>query len=162
MPTSGTAVPSSTVSSKRTRCGDVDAVADPAVSIASPVLVDPDGGVQEAGQRALPTGWTTAARRPPDPGALADVDFASAACWVMRRDEHERLGGFDPAYHPAYFEDVDLAFRARQLGGRTIVHGDARLTHLSGGGTSETANPDAQHAEFVRGHPEIRWRRHHD
>ena len=76
----------------------------------------------------------------------------------MRRDEHERLGGLDPAYHPAYFEDVDLAFRARRLGGRTVVHGGARLTHLSGGGTSEAANPGAQHDEFARRHPDVRWR----
>ncbi len=136
----------------------LDAIADPDVSVAAPVLVDPDGGVQEAGQRVLPTGWTVAARRPPADDSLMDVDFSSAACWVIRRDEHERLGGFDPAYHPAYFEDVDLAFRARRHGGRTVVHTGARLSHLSGGGTSETANPGAQHAEFVRRHPDIRWR----
>ena len=133
------------------------ALDDPSVSIVSPVLVEPDGALQEAGQRVLSSGWTTPNRvRPAD--RVVDVDFASAACWVFRRVDHERLGGFDPAYHPAYFEDVDLAFRARAMGGRTVVHGGTRLTHIGGGGTSEAANPGAQHDEFVRRHPDVRWR----
>ena len=52
-----------------------------------------------------------------------DVDYASAACWLMRRSMFLELGGFDPAYAPAYFEDPDLAFtaRARGLASRLVV-----------------------------------------
>lgn len=132
------------------------ALLDRTISIAAPVLVDPDGGVQEAGQRVLANGWTRPQRHPP--AGLADVDFASAACWVVRRDEHERLGGFDPAFHPAYFEDADLAFRARAMGGRIVVHGDARLTHLGGAGTPGSADPTEQHRRFLERHPEVTWR----
>ena len=45
-----------------------------------------------------------------------DVDYASAACWLMRRSVFLELGGFDPAFAPAYFEDPDLAFTARSRG----------------------------------------------
>jgi GT2 family glycosyltransferase len=132
------------------------AVLDRTNSIAAPVLLDTEGSVQEAGQRILADGWTVADRHPA--AGIAEVDFASAACWVVTRDEHERLGGFDPAYHPAYFEDADLAFRARELGGRVVVHGGSRLTHVGGAGTPGTADPTEQHARFLQRHPEVAWR----
>jgi GT2 family glycosyltransferase len=132
------------------------ALDEPGVSIVAPVLLDSDGGVQEAGQRIGPDGWTAAGRLPSVHGVV-DVDFASAACWLMRRDEHERLGGFDAAFHPAYFEDADLAFRARSLGGRVVVHTDARLVHLVGTGTPGAADPTFQHDRFVARWPAIRW-----
>lgn len=38
------------------------------------------------------------------------------AIFVCRRDQFIQLGGFDPRYKPFYWEDVDLDFKARQLG----------------------------------------------
>jgi hypothetical protein len=64
-----------------------------------------------------------------------DVDYASAACWLTRRAVFNSLGGFDPAYAPAYFEDPDLAFTARARGlvsrlvvDRPVVHAHATAT----------------------------------
>lgn len=126
-------------------------------SIVAPVLLDPDGSVQEVGQRILSNGHT----RPNTelgPGSI-EVDYASAACWLIERDEHERLGGFDPAYHPAYFEDVDLALRARRNGGGTVVNRDVTVVHRRGSGTPDDPVPAMRQLEtLLRTWPEIAWR----
>lgn len=127
--------------------------------IAAPVMLEADGRVQEAGQSIAADGTTRAITGRPAPGSVVEVDYASAACWVMRRDEHEALGGFDPAYHPAYFEDVDLAWRCRERGGRCVVVGSSTVVHDRGRGTPDRAAPaDAQLAVFRRRWPEVAWR----
>jgi GT2 family glycosyltransferase len=76
----------------------------------------------------------------------------------MTREVHERLGGFDPAYHPAYFEDVDLALRARAHGWRVVVHPGVTVVHHRGTGTPGRAAPaSAQREILLRRWPEIRW-----
>ena len=115
-------------------------------SIVAPRLVNPDGSLQEAGQSLS----TTALPRPcTDLVAVASettaADYASAACWLMTRSLHERCGGFDPRFHPAYYEDVDLALRVRLLGGGTII-ADAEVTHLLGKSTDDDA-PHPMHEQ---------------
>jgi len=114
----------------------VAALDDPRVAIAAPPLLNPDGTVQEAGQVIFSDGGTEPIGGPRlwtgDRNAIwfdRDVHYASAACWVLRRATYDRLGGFDPAYFPAYFEDADLAMRAAQQGlvtrlvvARPVVH----------------------------------------
>ena len=138
----------------------VDAVgSEPgAPRIAAPMLVDADGHVQEAGQRLYRTGATAPILRP----AVADepfaVDYASAACWVMTRLTHEQVGGFDATYHPAYFEDVDLALRVRRAGGRCVVVPSVQLVHHRGGGTPDEAAPaSAQRDRLLERWPAVRW-----
>ena len=104
-------------------------------SIIAPRLRNLDGSIQEAGQ-TLSTAGDTAPRLDATPHCDAvTVDYASAACWLMTRSLHERCGGFDPRFHPAYYEDVDFALRVRLLGGSTIV-ADADVTHLRGSSTA--------------------------
>lgn len=115
-------------------------------TIVAPVLVDPDGTIQEAGQTLDRT--ATAWANVNDPGgAVIDVEYASAACWLVRRADHDRIGGFDPAYHPAYYEDVDYAWRVRRDGGRTAVHGGVRVVHHRGSGTP--GHPPALDAQLA-------------
>ncbi len=124
----------------------LDAVADPTVGIAAPVLVWPDGRVQEAGVRLFRDGGTApetelagiaaaAADDATGEAGAVDVDYSSAACWAVRREVLEQVGGFDAAFHPAYYEDIDLALRVHGAGLRTVVCPDARLVHLHGGST---------------------------
>lgn len=138
----------------------VDAVSSSgAPTIASPVLLNGDGSLQEAGQRLDAAAHTSPLLDRPAPGEIIEVDYASAACWVVDRDVHEALGGFDPAYHPAYFEDVDLALRSAATGGRSVVVGSSTMTHLSGmGAPGPTAPANAQRAVLLERHASIRWR----
>lgn len=99
--------------------------------IVAPRLVGPDGALDEAGQRVGPDGKTHPRRHDAE-----RVDYASAACWVLRRSLYDDLGGFDAAYHPAYYEDVDFAFRVARVGGGTMVHPDVTLVHHRGSGST--------------------------
>lgn len=63
------------------------------------------------------------------------------AAAMVRRDVFEALGGFDESFF-CYNEDVDLAFRARLLGHRTVQLREAAVDHMgyaSSGRRSEFA-----------------------
>ena len=108
-------------------------------------LVDEAGALQEAG-------WAIGRDGVPFPlgrGAPADdprwafrreVDYGSAACFLVRTAEFRDLGGFDDAYAPGYYEDADLCARLAKRGRRTIVEPAARVVHLEyGSGSLERA-----------------------
>jgi GT2 family glycosyltransferase len=51
-----------------------------------------------------------------EPPAGAAVEQPAAAALLLRRQALEAVGGFDPGYYPAWFEDVDLARRLARAG----------------------------------------------
>jgi GT2 family glycosyltransferase len=58
-------------------------------------------------------------RGAPDTGAFEQaeaVPFVTGGALAITRAAYEALGGFDPGFHPVYFEDVDLCWRARAAG----------------------------------------------
>ena len=77
------------------------------------------------------------------PGTLTvrELDYVSGASLAIRRDLFEQLGGFDEHFAPAYYEDVDLAFRVRAAGYRVLYAPLSRVVHFEGmgAGTDETA-----------------------
>ena len=84
---------------------------------------------------------TTAPRRLlPDTDEPVEVDHASAACWLMRTADFRALGGFDPAFHPAYFEDVDFGWRARLSGHRITYSREAAVRHRSAATSGRLGN----------------------
>lgn len=107
-------------------------------AIVAPRLINADGSIQECGQQLLSNGHTR-----PITDDTTPPDYASAACWMMFRLLHERAGGFDSRFHPAYFEDVDFALRVRRLGGETRI-ADAEVVHLLGGSTADADTPPAE------------------
>ena len=62
------------------------------------------------------------------------VDQVMGAFFLMRRSLFESLCGFDERFF-VYFEEVDLSFRARQAGWRSVYLADVQAFH-AGGGTS--------------------------
>jgi N-acetylglucosaminyl-diphospho-decaprenol L-rhamnosyltransferase len=59
------------------------------------------------------------------------VEQPAAAALAIRRSAFEATGGFDPAFSPAWFEDVDLCARLLRLG--AILYWPAsRFVHLGG------------------------------
>ncbi len=59
-----------------------------------------------------------------------EVDFASGACFVLKRDLFELTGGFDESIF-MYAEDVDLSFRIRLLNKKIRYVPSAIINHYS-------------------------------
>ncbi len=57
------------------------------------------------------------------------VPTISGACFYMSREDFNRLGGFDERYF-LHVEDIDLCWRARQMGGAVVFAPDATVVHL--------------------------------
>jgi GT2 family glycosyltransferase len=101
-----------------------------------PKIVHPNGELLEAGCFIRPDGWGIQVGKSgmPLPPGWADatriVDYCSGACLLMRRDAFLALGGFDPIFDPAYFEDADLAVRLRAIGLFTYYCGATAVRHL--------------------------------
>lgn len=109
----------------------------------APRLVAPDGTPQARWQlKPLPSAaslvahaffWnpTRGPRREPLEGER--VEQPAAAALALRRAAFEAVGGFDAGYHPAWFEDVDLARRLAARGERVVYLPVATFVHRGGG-----------------------------
>lgn len=65
---------------------------------------------------------------------VEEVPSASGCAAVYRKSMLDELGGFDERFF-AYYEDLDLAWRARRKGWRCVYVPSARVVHM-GGATS--------------------------
>lgn len=137
---------------------------------AGPRLLYPDGRVQEAGAFILPSGWPL---RQGNGGVLIDnrfeqgnhvVDYCSAACLLLRKDVFLSIGGFDPLFDPAYFEDVDLALRLRSIGLYTYFCADADAYHHENSTSSKVwSSPELNNVVAANHHKFLgRWQRYLD
>jgi len=91
----------------------------------APKLVGPGGESQAGWQlRRLPSPWRLLLQAFPfagmpeeeEPESGAPVEQPAAAALAFRREAFESVGGFDAGFHPAWFEDVDLARRMKTAG----------------------------------------------
>jgi N-acetylglucosaminyl-diphospho-decaprenol L-rhamnosyltransferase len=67
--------------------------------------------------------------RPAELDRSRAVDQVIGAFFLIRRELFERLGGFDPRYF-IYYEEVDLALRARNQGARSYFLHEATVMHV--------------------------------
>lgn len=63
---------------------------------------------------------------------------AGGGCAAFRRAMYVALGGFDPLYRPAYWEDTDLSYRAWRRGWRVIYEPASVIYHRVGATLDET------------------------
>ncbi len=61
---------------------------------------------------------------------IAEVPYVTGAALAIRREILERLGGLDEDFFPAYYEEVDLCRRVRQLGLKVLYLPAAVGYHL--------------------------------
>jgi GT2 family glycosyltransferase len=127
--------------------------AEPRAGMVGPVF----GGDADRYHAALPGAATMLARifvgsfgerrQPsPPPGGLAEVEQPSGACFVVKRELWEEVGGFDEGFF-LWYEDVDLAKRLRDAGHRNLVAGSARVEHA---GARAFAQIDPRRQQAIR------------
>jgi GT2 family glycosyltransferase len=103
----------------------------------APRLLDEDGAPQAGWQlRRLPGLGTLLGYccfvEPgalPEPPAGSRVEQPAACALLLRRDAFQAAGGMDGGFWPAWFEDVDLARRLRDLGETIRYWPDATFRH---------------------------------
>ncbi|MGH8963737.1 MAG: glycosyltransferase family 2 protein [Actinomycetes bacterium] len=61
----------------------------------------------------------------------SEVDWVSGCCMVLPRQAWDEMGGFDERYF-IYVEDMDLCFRLRKSGWRTLFEPNATVVHVGG------------------------------
>jgi GT2 family glycosyltransferase len=127
------------------------------------------GGDTDRYHAALPGAATMLARifagsfgeRPqpsPGPGAVVEVGQPSGACFLVRRETWEEVGGFDEGFF-LWYEDVDLAKRLHDAGYRNLIAGSAQVGHV---GAEAFVQVDRQEQQAIRlGSVERYIRLHH-
>jgi len=113
-------------------------------AIVGPRIVRPDASVYPshrvfpnvwlAGAHALLSTWwehNPATKRYRAPHPDGSVDWVSGACFLVRRDAFEAVGGFDERYF-MFAEDMALCWSLAQHGWRVGASDEAVVTHVEG------------------------------
>ncbi|MBO1324892.1 glycosyltransferase [Acetobacter sp. TBRC 12305] len=128
-------------------------------------LVRTNGLLQEAGSIIWRDGSVQGYLRDqspdtPEANFVRSVDYCSGAFLMVRTAPLRQLGGFDPAYAPAYFEETDLCVRLREAGWDVVYDPAVVVLHYEYGtssfvsGASMIARNNAlfrsRHADYLR------------
>ena len=102
-----------------------------------PKFLFKDGALQEAGGIVWndASGWNYG--RGQSPGLpefnyVRETDYISGACVLFEKQVWDELGGFDPRFNPAYYEDTDFAFQIRARGLKVIYQPESEVVHFEG------------------------------
>jgi GT2 family glycosyltransferase len=77
---------------------------------------------------------------------VCEIFWATGACMFIRSEVYWQLGGFDEAYF-AHQEEIDLCWRAHNLGLKVLYTGNSSVYHL-GGSTLSNMNPRKTYLNF--------------
>jgi N-acetylglucosaminyl-diphospho-decaprenol L-rhamnosyltransferase len=145
----------------------VDALlAHPTAGITGPAVINPDGSIYPSA-RAFPgvrvgighailgevwknNPWTQRYLGVYEGDDVRIVDWLSGSCLVAKKEALDQVGGFDPEYF-MFLEDVDLCFRLKRAGWRSLYVPGARIEHSGGHSTkSRMADMVKVHHESAR------------
>ncbi len=125
---------------------------NPGLGAVGAKLVYPDGTIQHAG---IATWLINGAGHPgrglrssdnwPWMNYTREVTAVTGACLAIRKNDFERVGGFDPEF-PVNYNDVDLCLKLRREGLSVIVDMETELRHSE----SQTRRPGTDYEERRR------------
>jgi GT2 family glycosyltransferase len=109
----------------------------PDAGIVGPKLLFGSGELQEAGGIIWDdaSGWNYGRMddaSKPEYNYVKETDYVSGACLLVRASLWLQLGGFDERYVPAYYEDTDICFAAREAGFSVMYQPASRIFHFEG------------------------------
>ncbi|APH57361.1 Glycosyltransferase [Granulibacter bethesdensis] len=115
--------------------------ANPQAGAVGGKIIRTNGALQEAGCIVWRDGRTHGYARDypvdaPEANFVREVDFCSAAFLLTRTEQVQALGGFDPVYRPAYYEDTDLCLRLKKRGYVTLYDPSVVIHHYEYGSSS--------------------------
>ena len=140
--------------------------AHPDVGVVGARVENPDGTLQRACRRSVPTPLVSLFRlgglrrlfpRHPaaraynlddaDPARTLDVDAVSGSFLMARREAWERAGGLDERYF-LYAEDIDFCLAVKAAGYRVVYYPEAVVVHHKGASSRRASR--AANREFHR------------
>lgn len=118
---------------------------EPGVGCAYPVLLNPDGSVQDNEREAVsPLAlWRRHVLKRPQ----GRVDWISGAFWLVSAAAWRQIGGFDERYF-MYCEDADFCMRL-QLAGWRIARADASAIHDASWSSRRPGRPMVWHIQSM-------------
>lgn len=119
---------------------------DAALGVVGPKLVYPFPPhlIQFAGGEVSPTGRVNFAGRgeprdDPRFGTPRVVQCFITACMMVPREVLDQVGGFDEAFNPIQFEDIDYCYRVRELGRQILYLPEVEFYHFENSTSGDTA-----------------------
>ncbi len=70
---------------------------------------------------------------------VSQTFFACGGLFLFRRDIYDILGGYDDLYHPFYYEEIDLSYRALKRGYKILYIPEAKAYHKIRSSISKSA-----------------------
>lgn len=116
------------------RCFDEDS----SIGAVQPKLVSPSGFISDAGGLVFADGkaWSYGKGKnvvdAPLLNTRRSIDYVSGACLAVRREAFNSVGGFDPIFAPAYYEDTDLSFALQKNGWELLYEPASLVVHIEG------------------------------
>ena len=118
---------------------------DSGIAMTGPKLVYPlpPHRIQCAGAAVAPTGRILfrgrgEERTEPRFNKRTEVQCLISACFMVERDAFKNAGGFDEAYNPVEFEDLDLCYKIRAAGKRILYLPEVEMYHFESVTTAGT------------------------
>ena len=112
-------------------------LSDPAVGMVGPKIIYPfePFNIQCAGAAVTKSGRVVflgrgESRNDPDFNEKKEVQCLISACCMTKKSVLDECGGFDEAFNPVEYEDIDLCYRIRSQGYKVIYEPRVEMYHF--------------------------------